>query len=218
MAGHWTREACPEAWGDRPPTERDLIRYSDPAEDLSRRASKWGHKLAGEDLAGLALFAAGLAEAEGLSWVSGGGDLALRAYEARRFLLSDRIIHWAVPWLEAVRRRHQACSEAAASDRGFLLRLGDEMRVAPLLPGREGLRPEGEDSYGPTAMTDDGAWLESLWSGVVLLDTEDRPDPETYDAAADGWVALATAHPGSAEIWSDLAARARSTARWLRTT
>ncbi len=67
--------------------------------------------------------------------------VASRACEDRRFLLSDRLIHWLVPLTYV--------TKGAGPFRDGLLALGDRLRVAPLLTGDEGLHPPGEDSFGP---------------------------------------------------------------------
>lgn len=194
----WERLASD--WADSPASEKSIVVFYDPHADLERRGLVWGHRFGDDSLSSLAMFAAGLCHAEADAWESDSPDVSTRAYEDRRFLLGDRIIHWAVPWLDAV---------GARQDRDFLLELGDEMKVAPLLPGREGLQASGEDSFGPV---DKGPGvIESLWSGAVVLDPP--PDPAGhYRTAASRWEALAAAHPGSAQLWTDLAARASDTA------
>ena len=169
------------------PTERELMLTYDPESDLDRRAGEWGHQFAEHDLGSIALFAGALAQTEANAWDDGTLDIATRAYEARRFLLSDRIIHWAVPWLLA---------SGDADDAEFLLDLGDEMRVAPALPGHEGLVAKGEDSYGSLDQTG------GIWSGWVGVSAQ----PEDLQGF---WTDLAEQHPGSAQLWLDLAARAR---------
>ncbi len=178
LAGHWTTQT---------PTEQEVMVIYNPGSDLGRRAGEWGHQLTGHDLGSIALFAAALAQTEGDAWDDGTFDLALRAYEARRFLLNDRIIHWAVPWLMAVGGERDAL---------FLLDLGDEMRVEPALTGREGLVVRGEDSFGPLDQTG-GVW--SGWVGVSA-----QPDD-----LHGFWTDLADDHPGTAQLWLDLATRAR---------
>ena len=176
LAGHWTSEK---------PAEFDVVVFHDPSDDLNRRAAAWGYRLPSADLSALSLFAAALASKEAEAWEEGTLDLATRAYESRRFLLSDRIIHWAVPWLIAV---------GADDDLRFLLDLGDEMRVAPQLPGTEGLQLSGEDSFGPIGEI---GGLLSGWVG------ESEP-PENLSRF---WKELAADHPGTAQLWLDLAAR-----------
>ena len=169
-------------------TEHEVTGSYDPGVDLDRRASEWGHSLPSHDLGSLALFAAALAHTEADAWDHGTFDIATRAYEARRFLLGDRIVHWAVPWLLAA---------GSEDDAKFLLDLSDEMRVAPVLTGREGLLLEGEDGFGPLTQTG------GIWSGWV------GPSEEPADLHH-FWTDLATQHPGTAQLWLDLAARAQS--------
>jgi hypothetical protein len=214
MTDRWTNGFAPELWEDRPPTEKDVVVFFDPGPDLARRASEWGHDLPDVDLASLAAFASGLADLEAGSWSSDEPDLATRAYEARRFLLGDRLIHWAVPWLDVVGRRYPKYEDAAHHDRDTLLKLADVMRLAPELPGREGLLVEGEDSFGPMEVPAGEPWTSSLWSGALILEGVGENDDLTayYEAAATRWGDLATRHPGSAQLWLDLAVRARATA------
>jgi len=167
-------------------TEYGVMGTYDPGSDLDRRAAEWGHRLASHDLGAIALFAAALAHTEADAWDDGTLDVATRAYEARRFLLGDRIVHWAVPWLLAT---------GSGDDAVFLLDLGDEMRVAPELSGREGLVVKGEDSLGP--LSQDGG----IWSGWIEQ-SEPPADLPGY------WTDLARRHPGTAQLWLDLAARA----------
>ena len=215
LAGHWDSEETPDVWADRPPREKDVVVFYDPGEDLNKRVGDWGHRLPDHDLASLAGFAAALARTEAEGWDSGAGDIATRAYEARRFLLGDRVLHWAVPWLDAVGQSYARYRDHAHTDRDFLLNLADEMRVAPTIPGREGLVAEGEDSFGPLdTNADRDAWVSSLWSGDLTL----RPTGDlatTYESAATRWRAFAVRHPGSAQIWTDLADRATTTAAIL---
>lgn len=168
-------------------TEYGVVGTYDPAADLDRRADEWGHQLAKHDLGAIALFAAALARTEADAWDNGTFDIATKAYEARRFLLSDRIIHWAVPWLLA---------GGSGDEAEFLLDLGDGMRVAPELPGSEGLQVAGEDSFGP--LVQEGGLL-SGWVGL----SEPPGDLEGF------WNQMAIDHPGSAQLWLDLAARAQ---------
>lgn len=238
VASRWGEERARELWDDRPPTERAVIVFYDPVRDLAKRASNWGYELEGPDLRSLALFAAALARAEAEGWQTGTGDVATRAYEARRFLLADRILHWAVPWLDAAARWFPRFSDSARADRDFLLDLGDDMRVAPIMPGSEGLVVEGEDSYGRIGRIGDrDRWVSSLWSGYLMLWAEwdsisdagrQGPSPKArlgdlagdelavlYEVAANRWTELAERHPGSAQMWADLAERARATSRYL---
>jgi hypothetical protein len=195
-------------WGDTAEaTELATVVYFDPTDDLASRAARWGYDLPNVSLSDLASFAAGLAEAESAAWFEGTPDIATRAYEERRFLVSDRIIHWAVPWL---------VGNDGSKDAEFLLVLGDEMRVAPQLADNEGMKPAGEDSYGPMSPDNDDRWRTSLWSGALIPTTEENP-VDAYLTAAERWSRLAQAHPGSAALWLDLARRATTTANQLRT-
>ena len=212
LATAWREEERPGRWAERPPREAAVVVFHDPAEDLARRAAAWGHELPGVDLGHLAAFAAGLARVEAEAWRSGAGDVAMRAYGERRSLLGDRILHWAVPWLDAVARRHRLA--IARRHRDLLLALGDEHRPAPRLTGGEGLHPPGEDSFGPVEPALPlGDLLRSLWSGAVLLGPVPHDPAPGYAAAARRWRRLAARHPGSAALWWDLAERASSTAR-----
>ena len=168
------------------PTEKEIVVVHDPAADLQRRAHEWGYVLEGFALSSLAEFAGALAHTEAEAWDDGSLDVATRAFDARRRLLGDRIIHWAVPWLLAI---------GADEDARFLLEVGDEMRVAPSLTGHEGLMVSGEDSFGPLGQRG------GIWSGWVGEDK--RPDDLVRF-----WTDLAGSHPGSARLWYDLAARA----------
>lgn len=228
LAGRWALEQTAHIWDDRPPTEKAVIRFFDPAEDLREKTQRSGYQLEDAALTSLAGFAAELAESEGRHWADGDADLATRAYEARRFLFADRIIHWAVPWLDAVGRCYAAFREPAHADRDFLLVVSDEMRVAPMIPGREGLVIDGEDSFGRVEPIGGiSRWLSSLWSGHLLLEAtwaslrSDGSEPSRedlailYEAASSRWRGFGRRHPGSAQIWTDLASRADRTSRML---
>jgi hypothetical protein len=217
IAGHWPEVEAPDLWADRRPTEHAVIVFFDPTEDIRRRGRDWNHDISGTDLSALARFAAGLAESEADAWDRELANVATRAYETRRFLLGDRILHWAVPWLDEAGRSYPDHRESAHSDRDLLLDLGEETRVAPQLPGREGLQVGGEDSYGPMEPGPDlDGWLESLWSGIVPLGGADTGDlVSRYDEALRRWLDLAETRPGSAQLWRDLAARAERTSDLL---
>jgi hypothetical protein len=205
----------------------------DPSEDLIRRAGRWQHQLENGGLVGLARFAAGLAQAESDAWKTEDGVTATKAFEDRRFLLGDRIVHWAVPWSDAAGRCHHPIRQAAHGIRDHLLVIGDEMRVAPILTGDEGLHAPGEDSLGPIAvglpsrlgLLGSGtilfsATIDSLTSGAMMNPT---PTPEEltprirfdlgvhYRAVAARWRRMAAEHQGTARLWRDLAARAEHT-------
>ncbi|NND85277.1 MAG: hypothetical protein HKN46_09040 [Acidimicrobiia bacterium] len=131
----------------------------------------------------------------------------------RRFLLGDRILHWAVPWMIAV-------GEPASDALDALLRLGDLHRPEPELSGNEGLTPPGEDRFGPLEPVP----LSSMLVGAVVLESvaddwgttrDGLRAGEVPDAAipwlrghVDMWGRLRSAHPGSAALWRDLAGRA----------
>jgi hypothetical protein len=222
-----------------PATERDVTGF-DPAGDLARRAARWGYELPDESLGALARLTAGLAAAEAAAWREDRPHHATRAYEDRRFLVSDRIVHWAVPWLDAAGRCHPAVRDEAMAARDLLLDLGENLRVAPDLAGSEGLSPPGEDAFGPVEAPGGlEARLGGLGSGVVVFAatiTSLRGSPVAspaieaswlsepgfrrdlaflYEAASARWRALAASRPGSARLWLDLGARAEATARLL---
>lgn len=176
-------------------TERDVVVYFDPAADLERRARSWGHQLEGHGLSDLALYGAGLAAAEADAWEQDEPHVATRALEDRRFLLGDRLLHWAVPWLA------EQPGEQAARAMTALLDLGEEHRPAPLLSGDEGLFAPGEDSYGPT----DRSPLDSLWCGAVIPPGIDAAQHRAR--ARKRWEVLRSAYPGSARFWHDLSLR-----------
>ncbi len=226
---------------DRPPVESAVVGFHDPAEDLRRRGDEWGFDVGAGDLAALARFAAGLAATEADAWRDDAPDVALRAYEARRFLLADRILHWAVPWLDAAGRCHPEARMVTHRARDELLALGEEHRAAPRLTGTEGVYPPGEDAYGPVEIPAlPGRWLDSVWSGTVLFRatiaslTGDADAPRglsgelidrhrddltlLYRIAGARWRRRAVEFPGSASLWLDLSTRAEATAGWLEVT
>ncbi len=193
----------------------------DPSGDLARRARNWGLTDLAPDLASLCRFAAALAEAE--AWNEDRPEVATRAYESRRLLLGDRIVHWAVPWLDIAGRCHPEVREPAHDARDRLLDLGDLGRVAVALSGSEGLIIPGEDSLGPL---DGDHPLGSLPTGTVMVEATwrslggDQAEAEDlatlYETAAQRWISMALAHPGTARLWLDLAHRAERTAISLR--
>lgn len=127
------------------PASREVdVTGFDPRPDLDRRARWWGHRFDSDRLPAVLAFGVALAGAEVEAWTSKDGVVATRAFEDRRFLLSDRLVHWVVPLTFVT---------AAAGLRDELLDLGDRLRPAPLLTGDEGLHPPGEDSYGPLTLT-----------------------------------------------------------------
>jgi hypothetical protein len=181
-----------------------MVTGSDPAADLDRRARKWSHSFERRDLSEVCAFATGLALAEAEAWDSDEPSVATRSHEDRRFLAGDRIIWWAVPW----------AIEVDADIATRLLDLGDRLRVAPSLGGREGLVAPGEDSLGPLEPERPfDEWLRSVLSGIALNGR--RPTAPLYLEAADRWRQLADARPGTARLWLDLAERAEITAGLL---
>jgi hypothetical protein len=208
-------------WEDVAPTEVAVVAFFDPAGDLDRRAHAWGHRFADHGLASLAAFAAGLAHTEAEAWEGDDPVVATRAYATRRHLLGDRILHWAVPWLDAAGRCYPQLRDVAHGHRDALLGIGDRHRPAPDLGASLAL--PGEDGYGPVDVAGPPA-LRSIWSGMVLLDatvaslggtldgTAVRRDLATlYQVAAGRWRSMAAVRPGSAALWRDLAARADAT-------
>ena len=176
-AGLWSVVAdwIPQVWTDVAPEEAAVVRFFDPTDDLAGRARSWGHRLPDASLSSMAAFGAGLAAAETEAWERDEPHIATRAYTDRRFLLGDRLLHWAVPWLDAVGRCYPQHREAAHDRRDILLRVGDRLRTAPDLVGGEGLTPPGEDAFGPIELDVPLAeWLRSLWSGAVILDATMR--------------------------------------------
>lgn len=217
-------------------TEAGVVRFHDPRRDLQRRSTTWGYPLGAGDLADVARFAGALARAEAEAWRADEPHVATRALEERRFLIGDRIVHWAVPYIDAVGRCYPDLREFAHRDRDGLLSLAERMRLAPALVGREGVAVPGEDAFGPMGITSPAAdHLLSVWSGLVvlratltsmlgrplarrhieedwLIEPEFRTDLCTlYEVAGRRWEALAEAYPGSARLWSDLAERAHTT-------
>ena len=243
LTQQWAPARHPALWDDLPPTEAAVVRYHQPDDDLERRARYWGYEFGERDLADLCRLGAALAKAEAEAWERDEPHIATRAYADRRFLLGDRLLHWAVPWLEAAGRCHPPERSTAEPARLVLLELGDRLRPAPVLTdGTEGLFAPGEDSYGPVeppAPLSD--FMLSVWSGRVVMKatldsvggreqpTREVPagwldEPEMcaflrvmYEVAAPRWERVADEHPGSARLWLDLAERARRTASLLGT-
>lgn len=228
----WTSvtEWRPPGWEDTEAAEAAVVGFFDPADDLAKRATSWGHRLPDATLPSLTAFGAGLAAAETAAWERDEPHIATRAYTDRRFLLGDRLLHWAVPWLDAVGRCYPQHRANAHRRRDTLLRLGDRLRAVPDLGAGEGLTPPGEDAFGPIEVDVPlSEWLRSLWSGAVILDQtvrslgaeggelaasdSARRDLATlFEVTAQRWLSLAATHEGSARLWRDLAARAARTA------
>lgn len=240
LAVEWSAESHFHVWDDIPGSELDVVRLYDPAKDLHRRMSKWSYPVGMLDFSDLARFAAGLAQAEADAWETDRAHVATQAYAERRFLVADRIMPWAVPWFDAIVRAHPEESDGAAAAKATLLAIGDKMRPAPALSGSEGLVVPGFDGFGPLAPDAPSyEFLLSLWSGSVisladlstarhgrverrLIEPTWLTDSDTtrafsnhYDQAALRWESVAVDHPGTAQLWLDLASRARQTARLL---
>jgi len=225
------------ATGAVAPLEAAVIPEHQPAEDLARRARRWGYGLGDADLADLARFAGALANTEAWAWNSGEHPVATQSYEERRFLFGDRLLPWAVPPLAAVGPARPRLPDQRDRATVLLLTLADTHRPAPLLSGPEGIYAPGEDSYGAvdSALP---ARLVSLRGGCVLLDelrgalglperghigdlppgSGREPLAEHYASESFRWTQLAADAPGSAALWTDLATRARATAAALRST
>jgi hypothetical protein len=241
VAAHWTGFADTDRWDDVPPRERDVVRFYDPAAELAERAASWSHELGSCDLADIARFAAGMAAAEADAWRSDDPHIATRAFADRRFLVGDRILHWAVPWLDTVGRCYPHLREIAHADRDVILAIADFHRPAPDLgAGREGMYPPGGDAYGPIErQVPLQEQLRSVWSGAIIMRATmtsitgspraapgaldaDLADPEVrnyltmlYAVTSARWRNLAESHPGSATLWLDLSERAAATSREL---
>lgn len=242
LSNQWQADAHFHVWADVPGSELAVIALYDPAKDLGRRMASWSYPVADLDFSDVACFASGLAQAESDAWANDQPHVATRAYAERRFLVGDRILHWAIPWFDAIERSHPDRAHDASDTKAQLLAIGDRMRPAPALTGSEGLVVPGFDGYGP--LTPDvplNEFLLSLWSGSLLtrgdiassrnshvdhryLHSDWLKDPELrsgltnhYNRAALRWESMAVVHPGTAQLWLDLASRARNTARWMAT-
>jgi hypothetical protein len=239
LADLWDRGAVTSGVADRPLTEAAIVPEFDPAEDLSRRASRWGHRLPDAGFVAIARFAAGLAAAEADGWDRTDHVVATRALEDRRFLLADRIMPWAVPWFDAASRCFPELREPSVHTRTVLLELGEHHRPAPVLAAREGLTIPGHDGFGPLdAPAEPAARLRSLWGGAIVftrtlrsllgaadldwdaavmraLDTKRADLVTMYGVAVARWRRMAAEYPGTAAYWLDLAQRAAHTGRLL---
>ena len=167
------------AAGTAMPLAREVdVTGFDPRADLDRRAARWSHHFETVHLPDVLAFGVALADVEIEAWGRDDAVVATQAYEDRRFLLGDRLVHWAVP------ASFGSSHPEAATLRSRLLELGDVHRPAPLLTAEEGLHPPGEDSFGPLDV--------GLRIGLP---------------PAAVWNDLAAAHPGTARLWRDLAGR-----------
>ncbi len=101
--------------------------------------------------------------------------------------------------------------------RQTLLELGDRLRSAPALGGTEGTVPPGHDSFGPLELAEE---LGTVRTGLILLLPSRKCPPEVlpqlHEEAASRWRGLAWQNEGTAQLWTDLAARADATAERLR--
>lgn len=113
----------------------------DPLDDLNRRGRWWAHRFDVGGLLEVVAFGVALAMVETEAWERDDPVVATRAFEDRRFLFSDRLVHWVVPLTFVTSGTEQL--------RELLLAMGDRLRPAPVLTGTEGLYPPGEDSFGP---------------------------------------------------------------------
>lgn len=239
LAAEWVPTRHDRVWADLPAREAAVVGFHQPDDDLARRGRYWGYEFTERDLADLSRLGAALARTEAEAWQGDEAHIATRAYADRRLLLGDRLLHWAVPWLEAVARCYPAERTVAAASRLTLLELGDRLRPAPsLTEGTEGLFAPGEDSYGPLEPPAPlPEFILSVWSGRVMMratldslaetqlavravpvDWLGNPAERsqlrvTYEVAVPRWERMATEHPGSARLWRDLAQRAAATAR-----
>ncbi len=188
------------------PTELTTTGF-DPSHDLDRRTESWAHSLPDHTLASLSRFAAGLATAEADAWDDEDPSVATRALSDRRFLLGDRIVHWAIPWLISLGVAEPASGPETLAVVERLLDLGDRHRPAPALTRSEGLFPPGCDSIGEIPSSLD---VTTFANGWLFADPRSEVGPEPFTAAARLWTELATAHPGTAQLWQDMATRAET--------
>ncbi|NNC75786.1 MAG: hypothetical protein HKN93_09790, partial [Acidimicrobiia bacterium] len=171
IADNWTRDSWPSIYSDLAPVEAEVIGFFDPGEDVRERAERWQYPLENGDIGDLARFAAALCMAEASAWRDDEPHIATQAFEQRRFLVGDRMAHWAVPWLDMAGRCYPSSRNPAHGARDAILTIGNHHRPAPvLLDRREGIDLPGHDSFGPVERDrplED--WLGSLWSGMVIL-------------------------------------------------
>ena len=197
------------SFGVKPATELSLTGF-DPAADLARRTRRWSYALPDSSASAIATYAAGLARSESEAWSRDDPVVATQALSDRRFLLGDRFIHWVVPWLLPTALGSGGAASLADEIVGRLLELGDQHRPAPAMTGNEGLFPPGHDSIGPFPADVDPTSLLSGWVFVEGLSYHDARDE--YRKAALLWREMAVSHPGTAQLWADLASRAARSA------
>ncbi len=196
--------------GVEPATELSLTGF-DPAADLDRRTRRWSYVLSDSSASAIATYAAGLAQSESEAWSRDDPVVATQALSDRRFLLGDRFIHWVVPWLlPTVLGSVGGAAPLSNQIVGRLLELGDQHRPAPDMTGNEGLFPPGHDSIGALVGEVDPTSLLSGW--VFAKGSPQHGLQDGYRNAALVWTGLASSHPGTAQLWVDLASRAARSA------
>ncbi len=240
VAEAWSTDRHAEVVRDLAPDEAAVVGFFDPREDLEGRARFWGYEFTAYDLSDLCRFGSALAQAEAEAWMDDEPHIATRAYADRRFLLGDRLLHWAIPWLDAAGRCYPDERDKADAAVEALLEIGEHHRPAPaVVSGTEGLFVPGEDSYGPVGVAVSPGYLLSVWSGRVvmratigsilgkpvtkrvipdewLVNRDNRSVLATmYQVMVPRWERMASEHPGSARLWLDLATRAGRTADLL---
>lgn len=235
-ASRWMRvtriAAALAARGSMPePYELGIVGGFDPTRALVSTMEKWDYRPRTLLLPELSRFGGYLAAISADASMSGDETVARRARIARRRLLADRVVHWAVPWLDAIVRSEPEVAASAREARDLLLGLAETHQAAPVPEGSEGLLVPGFDGYGPIH-TDLGDSLATLRCGDVLgepvlesigLGLTGYTIPLTpHQALALGrhfltvqqrWDYLAGRAPGSSQYWRDLAGRARLTAQ-----
>lgn len=196
------------------PSHREITELAltgfDPASDLARRTRRWSYVLPDHAAHSLAIYAAALARAEAEAWERDDPIVATQALSDRRFLLGDRFAHWVVPWLFPL----SSTNEVARRVVDAVLAVGDHHRPAPALVSGEGMFPPGNDSIGPLGRDVDPS---SLLSGWVFPGEPPSDLAAAYRDAERRWHALATRHPGTAQLWVDLAERAARSAERCET-
>ncbi len=233
-ATRWMRvaraSAALAARGSMPdPHELGIVGGFDPTRVLVSSMEQWDYRPRSLTLPELARFGGYLAAISADATTRGDDAGARRADIVRRRLLADRVVHWAVPWLDAIVRSEPAVAAAAQEARNLLLGLAETHQAAPVPKGSEGLLVPGFDSYGPIN-TDLSDSLATLRCGDVL----GRPVLESIGLGINGYAVPLTAHqalalgrhfmtvqrrwdylagraPGSSQYWRDLAGRARLT-------
>lgn len=218
------------------PYELGIVGGFDPTRALVSVMEQWDYRPRTLLLPELVRFGGYLAAISADAAENSDVATARRARTARRRLLADRIVHWAVPWLDAIVRSEPEVAMAAREARDILLGLAETHRAAPVPEGSEGLLVPGFDGYGPIH-TDLADTLSTLRCGDVLgepvlesigLGLSGYTLPLTTNQALalgrhfltvqQRWDYLAGRAPGSSQYWRDLAGRARlTTQRVLKT-